>query len=168
MATKSIKSTPSIPTSLSQFKKAVEEKPQKEEKSIGEVGGSGATERVNQPYSEEELLEAWQKFAFSRKDLGKETEYMIMNQKPRLREGDVIAIYLTSTMQEEIFQNFRGDLLDYLRNTLQHFGIQIETELQIQTETARPYTQSDKFAHMAAKNPLLHTLRDKLGLDPDY
>ncbi len=155
----------SIPSSLSKLKEDVQNKPVAKEETPEQT--ATRIEEKSKAFTEEEFQSAWKKFAQSRKEMGKDSEFSILNQTPSLIEN-VIEIKLTSSLQEDLFEKMKVDLMDYLRNTLNNFTIQVKTTLAEDTTVRKPYTQSDRYMYMASKNPLLNKLREKLGLDPDF
>jgi hypothetical protein len=67
-----------------------------------------------------------------------------------------------------MLSNFKNDLTSYLRNQLKNNSIVIVGELKETDERQMLYTPRDKFEYLIGKNPMLKTLRDRLGLDPDF
>jgi len=70
-------------------------------------------------------------------------------------------------VQENLFRDERPNLLNYLRTTLKNFDIEINARVDEVAVVKRPYTASEKFQHMAAKNPALVELKTKFNLDFD-
>ncbi len=77
-------------------------------------------------------------------------------------------IQLLSTVQETLLSNFRTELIAYLRTNLKNNSILVTGELMESEEKQMLYTPRDKFEYLLEKNPLLKTMRDRLGLDPDF
>ena len=77
-------------------------------------------------------------------------------------------MHLLSTVQETMLNNFKNDLITYLRENLKNNSIMVVGELRETEEKQMLYTPRDKFEFLLEKNPLLKTMRDKLGLDPDF
>jgi DNA polymerase-3 subunit gamma/tau len=155
----------SIPSSLTKLKEEVQKKPLAKEETPEQA--TQRLEEKSKAFTEEDFQGAWKKFAQSRKEMGKDSEFSILNQVPVLIET-LIEINLTSSLQQDMFEKMKIDLMDYLRNTLSNFNIQIKTNLIEDTTVRKPYTQSDRYAYLASKNPILNKLREKLGLDPDF
>lgn len=76
-------------------------------------------------------------------------------------------ITVDNKMQESIFRAERPYLLNYLRTTLKNFSIEVGVKVEESTAVKRPYTNQEKFQHMAAKNPQLVELRKRFNLDFD-
>lgn len=155
----------SIPTSLTKLKEEVQNKPLAKEETQEQT--AQRLEERTKAFTEEEFTIAWKKFTLSRKEMGKDSEFSILNQTPIINDS-LIEIKLTSSLQEDMFEKMKIDLMDYLRNTLSNFSIQIKANLVEDTTVRKPYTQTDRYLYMASKNPLLNKLRERLGLDPDF
>jgi hypothetical protein len=120
---------------------------------------------MNEPFTPEQLHLVWLDFADQRKKF--QAEYQLLIQPFEMR-GNTIVMHLLSTVQETMLNNFRGDLISYLRDNLKNNSILVVGELREQEEKQMLYTPRDKFEFLLEKNPLLKKLRDRLGLDPDY
>ena len=120
---------------------------------------------MNEPFTPEQLHLVWLDFADQRKKF--QAEYQLLIQPVEMR-GNTIVMHLLSTVQETMLNNFRGDLISYLRDNLKNNSILVVGELREQEEKQMLYTPRDKFEFLLEKNPLLKKLRDRLGLDPDY
>jgi hypothetical protein len=120
---------------------------------------------MNEPFTPEQLHLVWLDFAEQRKKF--QAEYQLLIQPFEIRENTIV-MHLLSTVQETMLNNFRSDLISYLRDNLKNNTILVVGELREQEEKQMLYTPRDKFEFLLEKNPLLKQLRDRLGLDPDY
>jgi DNA polymerase-3 subunit gamma/tau len=57
--------------------------------------------------------------------------------------------------------------MNHLRSSLKNFGIEVNVRVDEQAVVKRPYTNHEKFQHMAAKNPQLAELKKRFNLDAD-
>lgn len=113
------------------------------------------------------LQEAWAAFAQKKKDEGRDQLFMLMNQPYGYKEGNIM-LNLTSSLQEDLVNEFRTEIVQYLRSKLKTKRLNIHTQL-VKPEAKRMiYTPLEKFNYLAEKHPELLVLRDKLGLDPDF
>ncbi|MCY7352396.1 MAG: DNA polymerase III subunit gamma/tau [Cytophagaceae bacterium] len=123
--------------------------------------------RYSKPYTFEALQAAWAEFVQKREAVGRASEAVILTRDIKL-EGHVIQIGLDNPLQLDLLSDFKADLLQFLREALQNSAIQLHAFV-LDTPTQRmPYTQAEKFAYLAEKNPTLHELKSALGLDFDY
>ncbi len=77
-------------------------------------------------------------------------------------------IRVSNKMQAELFNSERGAINDIIRKALNNFSIDFDIQIDQDLSSNRPYTTSEKFKAMAEKNPLMLSLKDKLGLDSEY
>jgi len=120
---------------------------------------------TNQPYTFERLQEVWMEFADKRKKY--RAEYQLLTQQIDLRESTVL-VHLHNPVQETLLNDLKSDLMQYIRESLNNYTIQISGELKSNDSKKVIYTNREKFEHLAEKNPNLILLKDRLGLDPDF
>ena len=83
-------------------------------------------------------------------------------------QGNIVNLELTGSVEEMLFQSLRSSLITYLRDRTGNSSLLIQTTIMEQTNGEKKlYTTKDKFDHLAAKNPVLKELKERLGLDPD-
>lgn len=120
---------------------------------------------ANEPFTPEQLQLAWSAFAEQRRKF--QAEYQLLIQPVEIR-GSYIIIHLLSMVQETMLNNFKSDLISYLRENLNNNTILVVGELRETEDKQMLYTPRDKFEYLLEKNPVLKMLRDRLGLDPDF
>jgi len=123
---------------------------------------------LNEDFDEESLKNLWSNYAESVKKEGRENEFMVMSQSWELREDKTINLKLRSSLQEDILERFKRDLLEYLRAKLKNGRIKIETRINREDTGKMLYTASEKFKYLAGKNPNLIKLQSRMGLDTDF
>ncbi|MBO0931763.1 DNA polymerase III subunit gamma/tau [Fibrella aquatilis] len=125
-------------------------------------------ERVNRPFTLEDLQKAWRDFAVLRhKQTDMASEQIILNRGFDLT-GTTVKIQLDNHIQADLFTSLLPDMLAYLRQTLSNWQLQIEHEVVMVETKKMLYSPQDKYNHLADKNPALHQLRQALGLEVDY
>lgn len=87
---------------------------------------------------------------------------------PVLTDEYRVVVTVDNKIQEgEIFHR-RGEMLSILRESLNNWGIQIETLIADRPpESRKPYTDQEKFDNLAGQNPVIKKLKDQLNLDID-
>jgi hypothetical protein len=120
---------------------------------------------ANETFTSEQLHLVWRDFAEQRKKF--QAEYQLLVQPIEIR-GSQIIVQLLSSIQETMLSNFKNDLTTYLRTHLKNNSILVVGELKETEERQMLYTPRDKFEYLVEKNPLIKSLRDRLGLDPDF
>lgn len=126
---------------------------------------SEPTVEANESFTPEQLHLVWMDFAEQRKKF--QAEYHLLIQPTEIR-GNQIIVQLLSMVHETLLNNFKSDLIAYLREKLRNNTILVVGELRETEEKHMLYTPRDKFEYLLEKNPVLKSMRDRLGLDPDF
>ena len=119
-------------------------------------------------FSLDQLKKEWDNFSKQLKKDGKDNEYNLMSQDYELKEKTKIIIHITNSLEQDILIRFKTELLKHLRDSLNNDLIQIDTDLKKAEASEKIYTNTDKFNHMAKKNPNLVKLKNKFGLDTEF
>lgn len=123
----------------------------------------------DEPISLSQLREVWSEFAEERRAVGKETEYILLNQPVNLNDdGITVPLTFMSPIQQDQFDSVKAELLQRLRRRLKNSQITVETTVETEERNRRPYTPSEKLNYLSEKYPLLQELTKRMGLDPDY
>ena len=123
---------------------------------------------VDEKINEAELHECWNAFALKRREMGKENQFVILSQGIKLAEDNSIHLKLTSSLQVEMVEDIKTELLQLLRSKLRNDHITITYEITEEKIDSRPYTQMEKYEFLVAKQPALKALKEKLGLDYEF
>jgi hypothetical protein len=111
------------------------------------------------------LRRAWDEYAELRKD--QVAEYYLLKRGFEAK-GNELTIHISNPVEEPLLRSIQTNLVTYLREKLGNSTILVKGQLN-KIDTKRvAYTNKEKFESLAAKNPLLTSLRDKFGLDPDF
>ena len=81
---------------------------------------------------------------------------------------DNIHLSIENKALEDEFNAQRSDFLEYVREHLSNYNIQVDTEVNKDIKLKKAYTPQEKFAKMSDKNPLLEQLVQKLDMDVGY
>lgn len=119
-------------------------------------------------FSEDQLKKEWESFGSQLKKEGKDNEYNLMTQDFELIDDHTITIHISNSIEQDILVRFKTDLLKHLRDNLENDQIKIDTSLKKIKKSEKIYTNTDKFNHMAKKNPNLIKLKNKFGLDTEF
>jgi DNA polymerase III subunit gamma/tau len=76
-------------------------------------------------------------------------------------------VVVANKVQENLFRDEKPSLMNYLRVGLKNFDIEVNTRVDEVKAAKRPYTNTEKYQHMASKNPQLAELRRRFNLDLD-
>jgi DNA polymerase-3 subunit gamma/tau len=150
--------TPSI--SLTGFKNKISQpKPEKDTSDQDQV--------QEKDYSRPDLEGHLKAYAEELKTRNKSNQYTILNRDFELQDHEIL-FQLDNPVQLDLLEEFRLDLVQFLRKKLNNRKIQIKATFTPEEGKKMIYTQKEKFEHLASKQPLLKELNDRLGLDPDF
>jgi DNA polymerase III subunit gamma/tau len=111
-----------------------------------------------------EVQTAWNQYAESRKH--QVAEYNVLLKEFTL-EGNSILLQLANPVEEPLLADMKMNILTFLREKLD-CEISLESVMLKSASKKVIYTNKEKFDHLAGKNPALHELKERLGLDTDY
>jgi DNA polymerase-3 subunit gamma/tau len=112
-----------------------------------------------------QLRKAWEEYAERRK--GQVAEYQLMQREYQF-ESPLITVHLTNPVEEALLENFRRDLVQFLRDALHNNELTVKAIVKDNSGKKMIYTAKEKFDHLAEKHPYLKELKDRLGLDWEY
>ncbi|MCK9639235.1 MAG: hypothetical protein M0R39_04940 [Prolixibacteraceae bacterium] len=138
---------------------------------VAEPGTKGSKAEINpkeQPFEASQLIVAWKTFAESVD--AAQLKSALSVREPILKEDFNIVYSLDNELQRQrITMDLKPKLLAYLHTALHNEKIRVEfivTENKEEIQN-RPYTNQEKFNALAAKYPLLGSMKQKFGLDFD-
>ena len=121
-----------------------------------------------QEFGEEELMDAWKSFGDTLKSGNPRMSSIIKAMKPGIEDETNIVLELSNKAQKDYFdQKYKKDVIDHLKKQLLNSKIQFRTRVSEKTENSTPYTDEEKYRHMADKNTSLDKLRNEFGLEYD-
>ncbi len=124
--------------------------------------------RERLPLTFDNLYEFWGEFAEKRKiERDSVTEELIFGKDFTL-EGETVRIALDNELQKEALAAIRNELIQFLRARLEAPSLSIEFPINREENKKVAYTDKEKFAVMAEKNPHLLELQQLLGLDIEF
>ncbi|TDQ16290.1 hypothetical protein DFQ04_2407 [Algoriphagus boseongensis] len=103
------------------------------------------------------------------KAAGKNMELAILDQEIKVENG-VVTIEVVGSVQEEIANKMRPDLVSQIRSLsgADQLSIQILLKEEVETNSNRLYTNSEKLTYLKEKHPALMELQRKFGLEVDF
>ena len=127
------------------------------------------SDRPRTIFSEEEFKEQWSLYI---KKLKKEKRASLMSTlsscRPVMEENFLLNMIFDNKVQESEFNNHKTDLLGFLRESLQNWGIHVKSEVRESEQKKKYYTNKERFERMIELNPKLEDLKKRLNLDTDY
>ena len=83
---------------------------------------------------------------------------------PTLKENYQISVIIENQLQQQLLIESKIDLLNYLRQKLKNFKIDLIPVLQKTDVIRKPVTDTEKYQAMLSKNPLLDQFRKEFNL----
>ena len=117
-----------------------------------------------QPFTEAQFFELWKVYTKKANDEHKIHLFTLMNNEPVIN-GTEITVFVENKALEDILQNEKVELLNFLRSALKNFDLQIVTKKAENSQKKRIYTNKDKYTYLVDKNPQLEELRRRFNLD---
>ncbi len=117
----------------------------------------------------EKFLKKWKEYAAKAKAEDKSMTLLTVfnNQKPVMLKPYVFELLLENKSQENIFRDDKPNLMNFLRSELKNFNIEIQTRIEEQSGSRKPYSPVEKFQYMLAKKPELADLKKRFNLEID-
>lgn len=95
-------------------------------------------------------------------------EGVVLNRSVVL-QGKEIKLTLENQLQEGDLNSMKGPLLEYLRRFFDEPALTLSHRImEADDAQRRPYTPQEKLNYLAAKNPAVKLLQERLGLDANY
>jgi DNA polymerase-3 subunit gamma/tau len=121
-------------------------------------------------FTMDDFLKHWSDYAARCKTEGKNMSLVTVftSNAPMMLEPYRFEVVVGNKSQETLFRDDKHNLLNFLRTSLKNFSIEVQTRIDEIKAAKRPYTNSEKFQHMAGKNPQLAELKRRFNLETDY
>ena len=117
-------------------------------------------------FTEETLQKIWKEYVDLLNKKGERSMASIVGTDlPKLKEQFKISFTVPNKLMEDQFKKGRPKLLNFLRENLNNFGIDILVTLNETIEKKFAYTPKEKYQKMKELNPLLEKLRQTFELD---
>ena len=118
----------------------------------------------------DDFLKQWSDYASKIKSESKNMGLFTIftSSAPVMLEPYRFEVVVGNKSQETLFRDDKHHILNFLRQNLKNYDIEVQTRVDEVKAAKRPYTTSEKYQHMASKNPQLAELRKRFNLDVDY
>jgi DNA polymerase-3 subunit gamma/tau len=136
-------------------------------KTAEEVPAAKNEQRMpDKPIDSNVLRQAWDDFMVLRKEQHAELAVL---KRDYVLTGTVITVNLVSDVEDMLIRNMKTSLITFLRDRTGSSSLMVEGKIVIDLQTEKkPYSNKDKFEHLAEKNPVLKEMKERFGLDPDF
>ena len=118
-----------------------------------------------QPFTEKELITAWNTFIEKLRKDGKHNLASILAIDTPKVKGTIIHLEFPNATNKVEVERQQYDLLSYVRKTLSNYDIILSITINEVMEKQYAYTAADKFEKLKEKNPNIDILRKTFDLD---
>lgn len=119
-------------------------------------------------FTTDDFLKHWSDYAAKLKaDRNMSLVTIFTSNAPVMLRPYEFEVVVANKVQENLFRDEKPSLMNFLRVSLKNFNIEVSTRIDEIKAAKRPYTTTEKYQHMASKNPQLAELRRRFNLDLD-
>lgn len=112
------------------------------------------------------MRSVWNKYYYNLQDLGKKNiASILIADKPSLLANFEISITLPNQLMKKQLEADKHNLLGFLREKLNNYGINVTIRVNEVIEKRFAYTPQEKYEKLKEKNPLLEKFKNTFGLD---
>ena len=116
---------------------------------------SQATDIGTRIFTQEDLTNAWLKYANQLPREEKATAERMKNMQPTLLDECRVDVIIDNGMLMEIFQNISDQIQTFLQRTLDNRDLRLELRLREYTDKRKAYSQKEQWAEVVEKRPAL-------------
>jgi DNA polymerase-3 subunit gamma/tau len=126
----------------------------------------------NQPtnsFTQQSLETAWNVYANALKAKGKTNlATALLNKRPILINESLVEFTINNKALEESINEDKPNFLGFLRKELNNNSIQLNLIMTLAEDKINLYTATDRYKHLAEKNPNINKLRQTFDLDVEF
>lgn len=137
---------------------------EEEEKQKEALTGEARTD-----FSQAMLRNKWMQLARNLRKEGKESLYVTLTKhQPELEENFLVSFAIDSEVQLLELNELKADILSFIRQELQNFGVQLNFKMNKAQNVKKRETSKERYNKMVEKYPALDTLRKRFNMDLEY
>ncbi len=121
--------------------------------------------KLNNEFSNDELLAAWTKFAESIKTNKPRVYHILKAAKPVKKSDEIVQYEVKNSLQEDAVNKIEKELMSFIYNELQNNSFKLELKIVATKSKNLIYTDNDKYKYLSQKNANLNILKQKFNLD---
>jgi DNA polymerase-3 subunit gamma/tau len=120
----------------------------------------------SEDFTPDDFLRYWNEYGEKVKTGGKLNLLSIFTTNPPVMIKPLLFEIVAGTMAlENTFREEKPYILNFLRTSLKNFDLEVTIRIDEVAATRKLYTATDKYQHMAAKNPQLAELKKRFNLE---
>ncbi len=109
------------------------------------------------------MQEKWKSFVDGLQ--GKPNLQSTLSKVPELKDNFQLLLEIDNSVQEDLINSVKPELISWLRKELKNSKIQLVTKISQSEKEKIIYTDSEKYQEMLKKNPRLELLKRRFNLD---
>ena len=125
-------------------------------------------DRPEETFSEEQLLDVWEKLKERYKNSSVTTFTAINTYKPRIRENNIIELDVDNLVLKDNIFDLKPEILSFLRKHLNNYAVNLDVRIVEVPRVQKAYLPAEKYQKMVEKNPNIEKLKNDLDLDLIY
>jgi hypothetical protein len=114
-------------------------------------------------FTQEQFILKWNQFVSTLDD--RPNLQSTLSRHPEFTPGYQFVLEIENTVQEDLINQVKTDLVSWLRRELKNSNIQVSTCITEKVKGRIIYTDAEKYDELLKKNPSLALLRQKFNLD---
>jgi DNA polymerase-3 subunit gamma/tau len=120
-------------------------------------------------FTQQALETTWDKYANDLRAKGRANlASALLSKRPVLTDESIIEFSVNNKALEESINEDKLNFLGFLRKELNNFSIQLNLIMTVAEDKTNLYTATDKYKHLAEKNPNINKLRQAFDLDIEF
>lgn len=128
-----------------------------------------SSEQPKNNFTQESLETTWDIYANDLKAKGKTNlATALLSKRPVLVNGSSIEFTINNKAIEESINEDKMNFLGFLRKELNNYAIQLNLIMTLAEDKTNLYTATDRYKHLAEKNPNINKLRQLFDLDVEF
>jgi DNA polymerase-3 subunit gamma/tau len=92
----------------------------------------------------------------------------MLSKRPVLVSATILEFTVNNKALEESVNEDKMNLLGFLRKELNNFDVQLQLVMTLAEDKTNLYTATDRYKHLADKNPTINKLRQAFDLDIEF
>jgi len=121
---------------------------------------------LNQEFTENELLQAWQRFAETIPEQGRMAS-LFLSTYPKLTSKTSFEVTVSNILQEKELKRLQQDIQSFIHIQLENSQVRMTIKVMEETAVQRANSPEDRYRIMAEQNPALDILKNGLQLEID-
>lgn len=120
-------------------------------------------QEMNDPFTLEQFKSKWDEYLERLSD--RPILKVTLSRTPEIIDGSKLKLNIDNNLLDEEISKIKPDLVSWLRKELKNTNIELITEVILQENQSKPYSEKEILAEMVKKNPTINQLKQIFKLD---